>query len=37
MQIMHLGAQILAAVLAHVRTHAYGRTRAYKHAHWEHK
>lgn len=26
MQIMHLGALILAAVLAHVRTHAYGRT-----------
>lgn len=35
MQIMHLGAQILAAVLAHVHTHEYGRTHTYKHTHWE--
>lgn len=31
MQIMHLGAELLAAVGAHVRTHAYGHTHASEH------
>lgn len=32
---MHLGTQLLAAVGAHVHTHAYGHTHAYKHTHWD--